>query len=159
MNFATFLLGVIGGLIANHLSRPFSHAVTKALSWTFHVLDPHRFDLSGTWEHSFEEPDPGSSSGKHKETECLRLNHLGNMVSGSGETKADKRNFTYDLQVTHNLVFGSYKKVGEKGNITGSGMIQLVVSPDRLVMAGQATWFDRDTEKIESTPIRLLKIS
>lgn len=159
MNLLTFFLGVVGGLLTNYLSPPFSRGVTKVLSWMFHILDPNRFDLSGTWEHTFEEPDPGNPLNKRKETECLRLNHLGNVVSGTGETKLDKRYFTYELHVTHNLVYGSYTKKGEKGNIAGSGMVQLVVAPGRLVMTGQSTWFDRDTEKIESAPVRLLKVS
>lgn len=105
MNLVTFFLGVVGGLLANYLSLPFSRGVTKMLSWMFHILDPNRFDLSGTWEHTFEEPDPGNPLSKRKETECLRLNHLGNVVSGTGETKLDKRYFAYELHVTHNLVF------------------------------------------------------
>jgi hypothetical protein len=107
----------------------------------------------------YQEPDPLDPKNNRDETECLKLSHLGNVVSGIGETKSDKRRFKYDLRVKHNLVFGAYVKVGEKGNITGTGMIQLVVSPDRLGMKGQATWFDRDTERIESAMVNISKVA
>lgn len=154
-----FLLGVVASLVANYMSPPFSRATGKLLSWLFHFLNPDRFDLTGTWEYTYKEPDPSDPNSLREERECLRLRHLGSAVSGEGETKSEKRKFLYDLRVKHNLVFGSYQKVGEKGNTTGNGLIQLIVSPDRVAMNGQATWFDRDTEKIESAVVSIQKVS
>jgi len=154
-----FLLGVAGSLIANYMSPPFSRATGKLLGWAFHFLNPDRFDLTGTWQYDYKEPDPSNPSVHRDETECLKIRHLGSAISGEGETKSDKRKFLYDMRVKHNLVFGSYEKVGEKGNTTGNGLIQLIVSPDRLAMNGQATWFDRDTEKIESAVVSIKKIA
>lgn len=157
--FIGFLLGVIASLVANYISPPFARAAGRLLSWLFHFVNPDRFDLTGTWQYAYEEPDPLDPKSLREERECLRLRHLGSAVTGEGETKAEKRKFVYDLRVKHNLVFGSYEKVGEKGNTTGNGLIQLIVSPDRLTMHGQATWFDRDTERIESAVVSVQKIS
>jgi len=145
-----FLLGIVGGLIANYSSSPFKRAVDSALGRLFHLLNPDRFDLTGTWEQSFTEPaTDGNTWEEIKETVVLR--HLGGTVSGRGVTQDNGRIFLYDLRVQHNLVFGSYTKSGAKGNLTGNGVIQMIVSPDRLSMKGQATWFDNDTERIESS--------
>ncbi|MDT3678549.1 MAG: hypothetical protein ROZ64_06910 [Burkholderiaceae bacterium] len=154
-----FALGVVASLVANYMSPPFARVSGNLLGWLFHFVNPDRFDLTGTWEYTFKEPDPIDPKSLREELECLRLRHLGSSVSGEGETKSEKRRFLYDLRIKHNLVFGSYEKVGEKGNTTGNGLIQLIVSPDRLAMDGQATWFDRDTLKIESAVVSIRKIS
>jgi len=88
------------------------------------------------------------------------MRHVGSIVSGMGEVVGDGRRFNYELRVRHNMVYGTYTKIAqEKGNVTGNGLIQLLVSPDRLSMKGQATWFDRDSEKIESSDVEWTKIS
>lgn len=144
------LLGIVGGLVANYVSPPFKRAVDSTLGRLFHLLNPDRFDLTGTWEQAFTEPaGDGTTWEEIKETVVLR--HLGGTVSGRGVTQDNGRIFLYDLRVQHNLVFGSYTKSGAKGNVTGKGVIQTIVSPDRLSMKGQATWFDNDTERIESS--------
>lgn len=127
--------------------------------YLFHVLNPDRFDLTGTWEQTFKEPVPGDLLTQRPETERLKLRHLGSTVTGEGVIESDKRRFRYELRVSHSLVFGSYQKLGERGNITGRGMTQVIVSPDRLTMKGQSTWFDRDTEKIESSEVTWTKVA
>jgi hypothetical protein len=155
----SFALGVFGGLLANYISPPFGRWVQRLFSRLFHILNPDRFDLTGKWEQKFKEPTPEDTSIWRETRELVDLRHLGAVVSGSGETQDDKRRFRYDLNVQHNLVFGSYVKIGAKGNITGNGMIQLIVSPDRVGMKGQATWFDSDTSQIESSVAVWTKIA
>lgn len=145
-----FLLGIVGGLITNYISPPFKRTVDSTLGRLFHLLNPDHFDLTGTWEQTFTEPAAdGTTWEEIKETVVLR--HLGGTISGKGVTLDNGRIFLYDFRVQHNLVFGSYKKSGAKGNVTGNGVIQMIVSPDRLSMKGQTTWFDNDTERIESS--------
>lgn len=151
--------GVFAGVLANYISPRFSKAMNAAFGWAFNFLNPDAFDLSGTWDQSFDEPSPEDPATRRTETERVVLTHIGSVVSGRGESRIEKRQFEYDLRVKHNLVFGSYVKVGEKGNITGHGMIQLIVSPDRLSMEGQGTWFDKDTESIESSPVAWDKVA
>lgn len=147
---AGFLLGIIGSLITSYISPPFKRGVDSLLGRAFHFLNPDRFDLTGTWEQAFTEPaTDGKTWEEIKETVVLR--HLAGTISGKGVTQDNGRLFLYDLKVQHNLVFGSYTKSGAKGNVTGNGVIQMIVSPDRLSMKGQATWFDNDTERIESS--------
>lgn len=151
--FVGFLLGIFGGVIANYFSPSFANVVSRALGYIAHCVNPERFDLKGAWQQEFEEPDPNTPSMRRKEAERIELIHLGSSVKGAGETKLDKRLFTYDLCVSNSMVFGSYKKNGQQGNLTGQGMIQLIVSADRTEMTGQATWYDRDTNKIESSAV------
>ena len=154
-----FVVGVVASLSANYMSPPFSRFIDSVFGRLFHLLNPDRFDLTGTWSHQFKEPMPGNPTEWRDENEKVPLKHLGATVVGIRKTTVEPREFQYKLKVQHNLIFGSYVKVGEKGNITGSGMIQLIVSPDRLKMRGQATWFDRDTEQIESSQTEWTKIS
>lgn len=149
--FLTFVLGCIASLIANYLSPPIRRASESALSFVFHLFNKDRFDLTGKWNQTFSEPEPGNVTKWNEINEVAKLRHLGSRVTGRGETQTPHRIFRYDLIVQHNLVFGAYEKVGEKGNITGKGVIQLIVSPDRLQMEGQETWFDHDTNQIESS--------
>lgn len=145
-----FFVGIVGGVITNYISPPFKRAVDTALGLVFHMLNPDRFDLTGTWEQTFTEPAADATTWEEiKETVVLR--HLGGTISARGVTHDNGRVFLYDLRVQHNLVFGSYTKTGAKGSLAGKGVIQTIVSPDRLSMKGQATWFDHDTEKIESS--------
>lgn len=155
----SFVLGVIGGVLTNYISPPVGRFMEGLFSRLFYLLDPAGFDLTGKWEQTFKEPEPGSPSTWRETKESVKLRHLGAFVSGTGETQNDKRCFRYNMRVQHNLVFGAYVKVGARGNITGNGMIQLVVSPDRLSMKGQATWFDHDTERIESSEATWTKIA
>lgn len=156
---ASFVVGVIGGVLTNYISPPVGRFLEGLFSRLFHLLDPSRFDLTGKWSQAFKEPEPENPSRWRETTESIDLRHLGAFISGSGETQNDKRRFRYSMKVQHNLVFGSYVKVGAKGNIAGNGMIQLIVSPDRLSMKGQATWFDHDTERIESSETTWTKIA
>ncbi|WP_243373210.1 hypothetical protein [Geotalea sp. SG265] len=154
-----FVLGIAGGFIANYLTPRLTIFVNKMLSSVFHFLNPDRYDLTGKWEQIFKEPEDGGCTNWVIEQEITRLSHLGNIITGTGETKVTPRIFDYDLKAKHNMIFGSYKKRGEQGNITGVGMIQLIVSPDRLSMKGQATWFDHDTQRIESSESTWKKLS
>lgn len=155
-----FVLGVVAGLIANYLSPPIRRMVERVLGWAFHFINPDRFDLTGTWRHTYSEPTPGTPQVRRSCEETVRVRHVGSIVGGTGEVTGDGRRFNYELRVRHNMVFGTYTKVTrEKGNVTGNGLIQLLVSPDRLSMKGQATWFDRDSEKIESSYVEWTKTS
>src|SRR5574337_960822 len=154
-----FVLGIIAGFIANYITPGLTTFVNQKISTVFNLLNPDRYDLTGTWEQNFKEPDPAQSSTWISENETIRLKHLGNIITGTGQTKRLPRTFNYDLKAKHNMVFGSYVKKGERGNITGVGMMQLMVSPDRLEMKGQATWFDSDTKQIESSESNWKKIS
>lgn len=149
----TFIVGFILSLLANYLSPSFKRIVDNIFSWTFHLLDKDRFDLTGKWQQIFREPKSGNPIQCVETKEIVHLKHLGNKISGSGTTQDNHRQFLYDLTVQHNLVYGFYEKIGERGNITGKGVNQMIVSPDRLQMNGQATWFDHDTNKIESSEI------
>ena len=154
-----FVVGIATGFIANYITPKATTFINKIISSLFNMLNPDRYDLTGTWVQTFKEPDDNGSSEWVDETEQVRLSHLGNIVTGSGVTKSAPRTFIYDLKAKHNMVFGSYVKKCEQGSITGVGMIQLMVSPDRLKMTGQATWFDSDTSQIESSASAWLKTS
>lgn len=150
----TLILGAVIGLFVNYLSPPFSRFIDTIFGFFFHLFNPDKFDLSGTWEQKFKEPKPGDSSDSIEwveEIEKISIKHIGSKLSGKGKTEIRVREFKYICSISHNMVSGSYTKVSEKGNITGNGVIQLIVSPDRLSMKGQATWFDADTNKVESS--------
>lgn len=144
-------IGVVTGLIVNFISPPFSKFVNSAFSWLFHFLNPEKFDLTGNWVQVFEEPTSENITVRQKITEKIKLKHIGSVITAEGVTDIDPRSFTYDCTIKHSMLFGEYVKKGEKGNISGSGMIQLIVSPDRLTMEGQTTWYDNDTKRIESS--------
>ena len=97
--------------------------------------------MTGKWHQTFKEPMSDDPAQWEEILEVIELRHLGNRITGTGDTQDNHRQFRYDLIVEHNLVFGSYEKVGERGNITGKGVNQMIVSADRLQMTGQATWF------------------
>lgn len=153
------VLGVIAGLLANYISPPFKRLTDKCFGAIFYLFNPDRFDLTGTWEQTFKELAPPELKQCREVKEKIRLNHIGNVITGSGETDIDTRKFRYQCQIRHNLFFGFYNKIGERGNISGSGMVQLIISPDRLSMEGQATWYDEDTKNIESSHSVWRKIS
>lgn len=147
------------GLLVNFFSPTFSRWLLKKLSRLLHRVDKTRFDLSGTWQHTCDEPTPGAVTIPRTIVEVVKLAQLGNTVTGSGVTNIDPRTFIYSLTVNNNMVFGSYVKTsqnavpGQQGSINGTGMVQLIVDPDRMSMLGQATWFDSDTQNIESAEV------
>ncbi len=153
-----FVIGFCASLLANCLSPGFSRLASRMLSRIFHALDPNRFDLTGKWRQVFSEPNEESPPNRVEVSETVQVSHVGNCVTAEGQAENPHRVFRYELRVKHNLVFGSYEKKGERGNITGGGMMQLIVSPDRLQMTGQATWYDRDTNRIESSESRWIKV-
>ncbi len=155
----SFIAGVLASLIATYISPPFRRLIDCCFSRIFHLLDPNRYDLTGKWKHVYKEPSPEVPSLWIETEETVQLKHIGSVVTGKGKTTSIPRDFVYDCRTQHNLVFGSYTKQGERGNITGRGLVQVIVSPDRLKMEGQATWFDHDTEKIESSYSRWTKIA
>lgn len=148
-----FLLGIFSGLVANFFSPAFSMWVLRIFSSLLYSADPGRCDLTGTWEHTYLEPTPGAPNGLRTVKERVELNQLGVTVTGTGITDIDRREFTYSMRVSRSMVFGSYNKRGQRGNITGSGMVQLVVDASCGQMEGQATWFDTDTQRIESSKV------
>lgn len=150
-NTIAFVLGFMASLLANYSFPPLRRATDALFSWLFHILNPDRFDLTGKWRQGFTEPMTEDPTKWEQVEETVQLKHLGSRVTGIGETHDDHRKFKYDLRVQHNLIFGSYVKSGQRGNITGIGVIQMIVSPDRLQMIGQATWFDHDTNRVESS--------
>ena len=154
-----FGAGIIASLTASYLTPRFNRMIHAILSSVFHVLNPERFDLTGKWKQVFTEPGDKDPNAWCEETEVVELKHVGNYISGIGKTKILHRTFIYDLRVKHNMLFGSYIKKGEKGNLSGHGMAQMIVSADRLKMKGQATWFDHDTNQIESSACAWEKIS
>lgn len=151
--------GILAGLIANYTTPAFTQFVNIKLSMIVNMFDPDRFDLTGKWEQSFHEPSENDPKKWVETKEIVQLNHYGNIITGRGETQRLHRVFYYDFKVKHNMVFGLYLKKGEKGNLTGAGMSQLMVTPDRLEMNGQATWFDHETNKIESSEVLWKKIA
>ncbi len=153
-----FVLGVFGGLIANYLSPPFAKKVSAMLGWFANRINPDRFDLSGPWQQGFDEPDPAAPTQRRAETERIDLHHIGSVLSGTGKTNVQPRTFNYDLRVSHSMVFGPYKKVGQQGSLTGQGMVQLIVNANRTEMSGYATWYDQDTDQIESATVRWTRI-
>lgn len=158
MDIISFIGGVVSGLIANYLLPPFRRIVEAMFSQLFYVLNPDKYDLTGKWKQTFTEPSAHDPSQWEEVTEIAEFRHIGNKITGTGETQDDHRQFVYDCKIQHNLVFGTYVKKAQKGNITGNGMIQLIISPDRLKMDGQATWFDHDTNQIESSKCRWEKM-
>jgi hypothetical protein len=158
-SWTAFVAGFLASLLANYLLLPFRRVTESMFGWLFHLLNPDRFDLTGKWLQKFSEPTEEDPSKWQETQETVRLRQLGNRISGRGETHDDHRQFQYDFRVQHNLVFGSYKKIGEKGNIAGNGVIQMIVSPDCLGMKGQTTWFDHDTNQIESSGCLWTKLS
>ncbi|MFH1460495.1 MAG: hypothetical protein ABIG64_09045 [Candidatus Omnitrophota bacterium] len=148
MNFA---LGLLLGLLTNYIFPPFRNFMDSTIATLFHLLNPNKFNLTGKWEHTFKEPSDLDPSKWNETLEIVQLKQFADTVKGTGETQDDHRIFTYTCKIEHDMVNGSYIKKGEQGNICGTGMIQLMVTPDRLSMKGQATWFDRDTQKIESS--------
>ena len=157
-NLPGFAVGILTGFIANYITPRSTYFLDRFFGSIFNAINPDRYDLTGKWEQTFTEPEDANCVNWVTEQESDKLIHIGNRISGKGQTKILPRFFIYDLKVKHNMVFGSYIKKGEKGNITGVGMIQLIVSPDRLEMTGQATWFDSDTKQIESSKSNWKKI-
>lgn len=147
----TLMIGAVIGLFVNYLSDTFSQCMDSIFEFLFHMFNPEKFDLTGKWEYKFSEPKANNPGEWVEESEKVILKHIGNKLTGTGRTTALVRVFNYVCSVRHNMVFGSYTKVSEKGNITGNGVIQLIVSPDRLSMKGQATWLDTDTNLVESS--------
>ena len=145
------VIGVFTGLIVNFMSPPFNRFVTACFSWIFQLMNPEKFDLTGNWEQVFDEPKSENTDERQTVTEKIKLKHVGSVITGDGDTDINQRHFSYRCTIKHNLLFGEYVKKGQQGNISGSGMIQLIVSPDRLTMEGQTTWYDNDTKKIESS--------
>src|SRR3990167_2811973 len=143
--------GIFLGLFVNYVSPRFNEWINVKLSRISYWLNPEKFDLTGKWEQEFDEPDPANPDNKRTVKEKIELRHIGNQIKGEGTTSVDPRHFNYKCSIKHSMVFGEYVKKGEKGNISGNGLIQLIVSPDRLSMEGQATWYDNDTKKIESS--------
>ena len=89
----TFLLGLIVGLIANYFSPPFKSLMDGLFGTVSYVINPDRFDLTGSWLYEFEEPHRVSPNGKRNETEHVKLRHIGAVVSGEGWTEVEKRRF------------------------------------------------------------------
>ncbi|WP_418118297.1 hypothetical protein [Variovorax sp. 350MFTsu5.1] len=148
-----FVFGIVSGLVANFFSPAFSEWVVRSMSRLLHWADKERFDLTGIWEQTCLEPTPGEPTVLREVKERVELRQLGVTVKGEGATTIDPRNFTYTMRVTRSMVFGSYNKRGQRGNITGSGMIQLILNGGSTQMDGYATWFDSDTDKIESSKV------
>ena len=157
--FAGFLVGVIGSMIANYLSPPFARFVITLFGRVSSFINPDRFDLTGTWQITYLEPEHNNIQNIVEEVEKAAFNHIGNRVTGESRSERYIREFDYVLTVKHNLVYGEYTKRAAKGNISGTGLVQVIVSPDRIRMDGQMTWFDQETGKIESSKCKLLKVS
>ncbi|MDI9455945.1 MAG: hypothetical protein QM442_08885, partial [Spirochaetota bacterium] len=110
----SFIMGVFAGLLANYLSPPFRNSFDAIFSFIFDCLDPDRYDLNGRWEHQYSEPDPKNPEEWIETVERVTLRHVGSILTGTGKTDAIPREFTYRCRAHHSLVFGTYKKKGEK---------------------------------------------
>jgi hypothetical protein len=156
----SFIYGVLSGVFVNHIFPFIGRSIEWIISNLLYFVDKNRVNLNGTWEQVFTEPASKKSAKWKVAKEKVELRHFGSSLSGKGITKKDKRVFEYKCKVQHSMVFGSYKKkTAAQGNITGNGMIQLMITPDRTGMIGQATWYDKDTEKIESSKSTWTKIT
>ncbi|MDP3350702.1 MAG: hypothetical protein Q8S92_17050 [Hydrogenophaga sp.] len=155
-------VGALVALLVNFFSPTFSRWVVALFSKLLWLLDPNRFDLTGTWRHTYLEPTPGNVETLRTIVETVKLKQVGTTVVGQGETDIDKRTFHYSLRINNNMVFGEYVKTGlrtQPGSISGAGMVQTIIDPGRMVMNGRATWFDNDTHAIESSEIRWERIA
>jgi hypothetical protein len=125
--------------------------VSRLLGSVAHRLDPDRYDLTGTWQALSEEPDSPNTSIRVPVEERIEITQVGNSIDcKSAVTGSDPREFRYRLKVSHSMVYGTYeKKVDRPGVQLGSGMIQMIIDPNRKKMAGSVTWYDSDTGQIE----------
>jgi len=155
----SFVLGLVASLAANRLSPSFNFFIDNILSRLFHALNPDALDLSGTWRQSCAEPTSATGDIREIVFEVIYLKHLGARISAKGKMEGDGREFLYDLRLKQRLVFGAYSKSGAKGSVTGTGMVQLIVSPDCKKLSGQATWFDSDTQRIESSGVEWILLA
>lgn len=161
VNVLNLLIGAVIALTVNFFSPAFSRWVLSVFSRVLLHLDPYRFDLSGTWQQTYQEPTPGDIGTLRTVVETVKLKQVGTTVAGDGETDIDRRTFRYSLRVNNNMVFGEYVKVGpseQPGSITGTGMVQAIIDPGRKEMIGRATWFDNDTKGIESSGVSWKRI-
>jgi hypothetical protein len=116
-------------------------------------MNPDRFDLAGLWIASSNEPDCTNTTVRSPVQERIEVDHIGAVVSGRSRTD-DGREFLYDLKVSQNMVYGSYKKKADQAGVQlGAGMIQLIVDLNRRDMTGSVTWYDSDTKQIEHSPV------
>lgn len=154
-----YLGGVLTGIMGNLMTPWFARKLTQGVDWVAQLIDPNRFTLTGSWTQTYTEPDPSNSSTRRTVTETIVLTQAASHVTGKGTTATDPRTFEYTLTCKNNMVYGSYVKksqneqVSHKGSVVGTGMVQLIISPGIGRMKGQATWFDADTEEIESSVV------
>ena len=137
----------------------FRRIIDSSFSFVFNVLNPNSFNLSGTWEYEYHEPSQDDPKKKVTEKEKVKITQIGNVIWATGETQKYKRTFKYKLTVTHNLIMGTYKKIGEKGATSGTGVIQLIVGANRNKLVGHATWMDADSNQLESDALEWGKIA
>jgi hypothetical protein len=152
------LAGFIVGFITNYLTPIFDKTMDSFFGALLHRLDKDRINLTGTWQQTYTEPPAGGGDVWITTTERIELKQGWKAVTGTGETTNHPRTFQYELTIKHDLVFGNYEKKGQQGNLTGTGMTQMIVSKDRKTMIGQATWLDSDTNQIESCKVSWVRL-
>ncbi|MGH3849839.1 MAG: hypothetical protein ACRDRT_09065 [Pseudonocardiaceae bacterium] len=154
-----FLVGVISGIVANYFSPAFSRFLARTLGSIAFRFNPDRFDLTGVWIATSEEPASTDSLVRCAVTERVEVTHLGALIQGRSMVTADGRKFNYELRVSQNMLYGAYKKeVNASGVQLGGGMIQMIIGLDRSKMMGSVTWYDSDTQKIEHASVSWARV-
>ena len=147
--FLGFLLGVIASLFAGFL-QPTLRKGMKSLYIQLHMwVNPSSVSITDHWESTFEEPE---ANGKLiKTTETIDLKQSGLSIKGESDIGGPyPREFTYDAELYHDLVWGKYENKGaESGATSGRGVFLLELSKDRKTMEGFCAWLDKDTKKVE----------
>ena len=154
-SIVTYVGGVFTGLVINYVSPVFNNWANRLINALASHFDGARHDLTGTWLAESDEPASTDTTVRAQVKERIEIRHVRiSIVAKSHVVENDAREFIYRLRISHDMVFGEYrKKSPRRGAQAGSGMIQMIVNPKGNRMTGSVTWFDSDTERIEHSRV------
>jgi len=146
----TFVLGIVASVIA----APLWLLLSGGLDYLKADL-PH---LAHKWEFKYIEPDgQGSPTASY---EHLQLKQFGTHVWGTAIKPGDDRtSLTYKGRIKRRSLVMTYRLSNYSAVTVGSGALHALIADDDNSIEGWCIWHDRDTKRIESSPIEGRKVA
>src|SRR4030042_574275 len=105
--------------------------------------------IFGRWTATYWEPNESGEVEERSET--INLHQIGRLVWGDGTVSdTPTRDFKFSGSILRNTLRGSYSRKGQKSQ-SGTGTFQVVIAGSDASMNGWCIWYDRDTDKGESS--------